>query len=47
VRFAVHALTITGVWVATLFGDLGNRLGQAEALNRLGELVPWQATLPR
>jgi len=23
----------------TLFGDLGNRLGQAEALNRLGELA--------
>ena len=30
-----------------LFGDLGNRLGQAEALNRLGELATRTAHTPQ
>jgi hypothetical protein len=31
----------------TRFGDLGNRLGQAEALNRLGELATRTADTPQ
>jgi tetratricopeptide (TPR) repeat protein len=31
----------------TLFADLGNRLGQAEALNRLGELATRTADTPQ